>query len=85
LASTQEPKRALPVKSTIAVRGSLMSRLPSGSAAVSRHKVTRSGSKPSAASVSRQILTAIAMGNTAVGCGFTMTGLPVARLANIAG
>ena len=62
-----------------------MSRLPSGSAAVSRHKVTRFGSKPAAARVSRQTRTAIAIGSTAVGWGFTMTGLPVARLANIAG
>lgn len=40
------------------------------------------GSKPASASTSRAILTVIASGSTAPGCGLTTTGLPVARDAN---
>lgn len=42
---------------------------------------TRLGSKPASASTSRAILTVSASGSTALGCGFTSTGLPVASEA----
>ena len=60
-------------------------RLPIGASMLSRHSVTRSGENPASASTSRQVRTASAIGRIAVGCGFTITALPVARLASMAG
>ena len=47
--------------------------------------VTRFGSKPASRSTRRKARTECAIGSTEVGCGLTMTALPVARLAIIDG
>ena len=44
--------------------------------------VTRLGSRPFSFSTSRTMRTLIAAGSTALGCGFTITGLPVTSAAN---
>ena len=56
-----------------------------GSLLVSSTMLTRLGSNPNCASTRRKARTEIAMGSTALGCGFTITALPVARLAIIEG
>ena len=83
--STHWPKRTLPVKSTMAVLGCLISTLPMGSLVVSMARVTKLGSKPAACSTWRKAFTVMAMGNTVAGWGLRITGLPVARLAIIEG
>ena len=83
LASTQAPKRALPVKSTIAACGCLTSRLPTGSAASSTQRVTRSGGNPPRQR--RAGRRSWPISRSAWISGFTITALPVARLASSAG
>ena len=56
-----------------------------GAVASSAASMTTFGSKPASFSTSRAILTVIASGRIAPGCGFTIDALPVARLAKIAG
>ena len=69
------------MKSTIAVLGCFTNNLPIGLALLSVAMVTKLGSKPAALSTWRNTLTEIAMGNTVAGWGFTITALPVAKLA----
>ena len=59
--------------------------MPSGASGLSTARVTRFGSNPASASTRRATRTDSAMGRMPVGCGLTITALPVARLANIAG
>ena len=56
-----------------------------GCSRVSVASVTTFGSKPNSLSTSRAIFTVIATGKMAMGWGFMIAGLPVARLANSAG
>ena len=69
----------------MAVFGCCTSTLPTGSVLESVSIVTRFGSKPASRSTRRKARTECAIGSTEVGCGLTMTALPVARLAIIDG
>ena len=71
--------------SMIAVSGCWMRSTVIGSSRVSAAIVTRLGSCPVSSSTCRIVRTKIATGNVVLGCGFTMTGFPVARFAMMAG
>ena len=83
--SSQRPFAVLPVKSMMRTSGRSASCCAMSPPASCANSVTTLGSMPASASTSRAILTVIASGRIAAGCGFTITALPVARLANSPG
>ncbi len=82
---THAPNVGLPVKSMVAMAGSVTKSFVAGASASSAASSSTFGSKPASFMTSRAILMVMASGRMAPGCGLTMTLLPVARLANSAG
>ena len=76
------PFALLPVKSMSFTSGRIASACATSSPASCATSVTTLGSKPASFSTSRAIVTVIASGRIAPGCGLTTTALPVASDAN---